>query len=55
MPLKPGKSNAVVGENVSELMHSGKPQRQAVAIAMSKAGRSKLGVKRGRKIGMKRG
>lgn len=41
MPLKPGRSNKVVGENIKELMHSGRPQKQAIAIAMSNAGRAK--------------
>lgn len=40
MPLKKGKSNKVVGENISEMMHSGHPQDQSVAAAMQKAGRS---------------
>ncbi len=37
MPLLPGKKN--VSANVSELVHSGRPQRQAVAIALSHARR----------------
>ena len=41
MPLKKGKSKEVVSQNISELMHSGRPQKQAVAIAMSEAGLSK--------------
>jgi uncharacterized protein YoaH (UPF0181 family) len=41
MPLKKGKSKKVVSENISELMHSGRPQKQAIAIAMSEAGLSK--------------
>jgi hypothetical protein len=40
MPLKSGSSNAVVSENIATEMHAGKPQDQAIAIAMSKAGRS---------------
>lgn len=41
MPLKHGKSKKVVSENVKTEMEAGKPQKQAVAIAMSKAGKSK--------------
>lgn len=41
MPIKKGKSKKVVSENISEMMHSGMPQKQAVAAAMSKAGMSK--------------
>jgi hypothetical protein len=40
MPLKKGRSNKVVGENIRTEMKAGRPQKQAVAIAMSKAGRS---------------
>jgi len=41
MPLRKGKSNAVVSSNIRELMHSGRPQKQAVAIAMKKAGKAR--------------
>ena len=41
MPLQSGKSNKVISSNISELIHSGRPQAQAVAIAMSKAGKSR--------------
>ena len=37
MPLKKGKSKNAISSNIRELMHSGRPQKQAVAIAMSKA------------------
>ena len=41
MPLKKGKSDKVVGENIAELERSGRPKNQSIAIAMSEAGRSK--------------
>ena len=35
MPLTPGKSKKVISSNISELVHSGRPQKQAIAIALS--------------------
>lgn len=43
MPLKTGSSNKTVGSNIKTEINSGKPQKQAVAIALSKAGRSNKG------------
>jgi hypothetical protein len=39
MPLKSGSSNAAVSANIKTEMAAGRPQKQAIAIAMSKAGR----------------
>jgi len=41
MPLKKGKSKKIISENIAELQRSGRPPKQAVAIAMSEAGMSK--------------
>lgn len=39
MPLLPGKGN--MGANIKELMNTGRPQKQAIAIAYSVAARGK--------------
>ena len=41
MPLKKGRSRKVVASNIKTEMAAGKPQKQAVAIAMRKAGKAK--------------
>lgn len=41
MPLIKGSSKATISSNIRTEMHAGKPQRQAIAIAMSVAGKSK--------------
>lgn len=40
-PLKSGKSKHIIGQNIKTEMAHGKPQKQAIAIAMSKAGKKK--------------
>jgi len=41
MPLKKGKSKKVIASNIRREIKAGKPKKQAVAIAMNKAGKTK--------------
>lgn len=49
MPLQRGKSKKAVSANIRELVHSGRPQKQAIAIAMNVAGKGRKAKAKGKR------
>ena len=49
MPLKKGKSDKIIKANIVESIKSGKPRNQAIAIALSTAGKKKTAKKKASK------
>jgi len=49
MPLRKGATKSVISSNIKELIRSGRTKKQAVAMAMNKAGKKKMGKAEARK------
>lgn len=41
MPLKSGSSKKVISDNIKKELEAGRPNKQAIAIAYAKAGKTK--------------
>lgn len=52
MPLLQGSSPAVISSNVKTLRQEGYPEKQAVAIALRRAGKARKTTQKTQKVGM---
>lgn len=54
MPLRKGKSKKTISKNISEMVRSGHPRKQAIAASLEQARRSGAKIPRKRKTAKKR-